>query len=172
MMSKNINQLAIDFTKLYENRNIKIGILSDSVNKRKQAKPEPSVTGKRGLTRKEAEATNSDVLEELELKYNILSQPFISKYTKNTTKELDKQLETLTKQELSQQDINKMENGIKSLFVSSILNSKTGRQNSKMTIEIKGFDKFGYDTGQLVKNILVEVKNIKWYNINKNIEEC
>jgi hypothetical protein len=101
------------------------------------------------------------VLEELELKYNILSQPFISKYTKNTTKELDKQLETLTKQELSQNDINKMENGIKSLFVSSILNNKTGRQNSKMTIETKGFDKFGYDTGQLVKNILVEVKNNK-----------
>jgi hypothetical protein len=24
----------------------------------------------------------------------------------------------------------------------------------------------------LVKNILVEVKNNKWYNINKNIEEC
>ena len=163
-MTKNINQLSLDFTKLYENRNVKIGILPDSVNKRKQAKPEPSETGKRGLTRKEDSVTNSMVLEELELKYNILSQPFISKYTKNTTKELDKQLETLTKQELSQTDINKMENGIKSLFVSSILNSKTGRQNSKETIETKGFDKFGYDTGQLVKNILVEVKQNKWYN--------
>ena len=160
-MSKNINQLSLDFTKLYENRNIKIGILPDSINKRKIAKAEPSETGKRGITRKEDSVTNSDVLEELELKYNILSQPLINKYTKNTTKELDKQLETLTKQELSQTDINKMENGIKSLFVSSILNSKTGRQNSKNTIETKGFDKFGYDTGQLVKNILVEVKNNK-----------
>jgi hypothetical protein len=161
VMSKNINQLAIDFTKLYENRNVKIGILKDSANKRKIAKAEPSVTGKRSITRKEDTTTNSEVLEELELKYNILSQPFINKYTKNTTKELDKQLETLTKQELSQPEINKMENGIKSLFVSSILNSKTGRQNSKMTIETKGFDKFGYDTGQLVKNILVDVKNNK-----------
>lgn len=157
-MSKNINQLSIDFTKLYENRNVKIGILNDSINKRKQAKQEPSNTGKRGITRKEADSTNSDVLEELELKYNILSQPFINKYTKNTTKELDKQLETLGKQELSQQDINKMENGIKSLFVSSILNGKTGKQNSQKTIETKGFDKFGYDTGQLTKNILVEIK--------------
>jgi hypothetical protein len=161
LMTKNINQLAIDFTKLYENRNVKIGILSDSVNKRKQAKPEPSTTNKRGVTRKEDSATNSMVLEELEMKYNILSQPFINKYTKNTTKELDKQLEELTKQELKQNDINKMENGIKSLFVSSILNGKTGRQNSKMTVETKGFDKFGYDTGQLTKNILVEVKNNK-----------
>ena len=157
MMSKNINQLAIDFTKLYENRNIKIGILSDSVNKRKIAKAEPSVTGKRGITRKEAEATNSDVLEILEMRYNLLSKPFINKYTKNTTKELDKQLETLAKQELSQPEINRVENGIKSLFVSSILNNTTGKQNSQSTIESKGFNKFGYDTGQLVKNILVEV---------------
>ena len=161
IMSKNINQLAIDFTKLYENRNVKIGILNDSINKRKIAKAEPSETGKRGVTKKEDTTTNSDVLEELELKYNILSQPFINKYTKNTTKELDKQLETLAKQELSQTEINRVENGIKSLFVSSILNNKTGRQNSKETIETKGFDKFGYDTGQLVKNILVEVKQNK-----------
>ena len=159
IMVKNINQLSIDFTKLYENRNVKIGILEDSINKRKQAKAEPSNTGKRGVTRKEDSVTNSQVLEELELKYNILSQPFINKYTKNTTKELDKQLETLSKQELKQQDINKIENGIKSLFVSSILNNKTGKQNTQKTIETKGFDKFGYDTGQLVKNILVEVKN-------------
>ena len=157
-MSKNINQLSIDFTKLYENRNVKIGILDDSVNKRKQAKSEPSVTGKRGITRKEDTVTNSMVLEELELKYNILSQPFISKYTKNTTKELDKQIESIGKQELNQADINKMENGIKSIFVSSILNSKTGIKNSEKTIETKGFDKFGYDTGQLVKNILVDIK--------------
>jgi len=157
-LSKNINQLSIDFTKLYENRNVKIGILDDSVNKRKQAKSEPSVTGKRGITRKEDTVTNSMVLEELELKYNILSQPFISKYTKNTTKELDKQIESIGKQELNQADINKMENGIKSIFVSSILNSKTGIKNSEKTIETKGFDKFGYDTGQLVKNILVDIK--------------
>ena len=157
-MSKNINQLSIDFTKLYENRNVKIGILDDSVNKRKQAKSEPSLIGKRGITRKDDTVTNSMLLEELELKYNILSQPFISKYTKNTTKELDKQIESIGKQELNQADINKMENGIKSIFVSSILNSKTGIKNSEKTIETKGFDKFGYDTGQLVKNILVDIK--------------
>lgn len=159
MMSKNINQLSIDFTKLYEGRNLKIGILSDSINIRKQAKTEPSITGKRGVTRKQAGISNSELLEMLELKYNLLSQPLINKYTKNTTKELDKQLEGLSKQELKQQDINKIENGVKSLFVSSILNNKTGKQNSKKTIETKGFDKFGYDTGQLVKNILVEVKS-------------
>jgi len=157
-MTKNINQLSIDFTKLYKNRNVKIGILPDSENKRKQAKSEPSLIGKRGITRKEDDTTNSQILEAMELRYNILSQPFISKYTKNTTKELDKQLGTLTKQELNQSDITKMENGIKSIFVSSILNSKTGIKNSEKTIETKGFDKFGYDTGQLVKNILVDIK--------------
>ena len=158
MMSKNINKLSIDFTKLYESRSLKIGILPDSINTRKQAKTEPSITGKRGITRKQAKIGNSELLEILELKYNLLSQPLINKYTKNTTKELDKQLEGLSKQELNQQDINKIENGVKSLFVSSILNNKTGKQNSQATIETKGFDKFGYDTGQLVKNILVEVK--------------
>ena len=157
-MSKPINQLSFDISKMLANRNIKIGILKDSKNSRNIPKSEPSQTGKRGTTRQVDTITNSEVLEQMEMRYNILSNPFVNKYTKNTNKEIDKYVNILTQNELSQADINKLENGLKSLFVSSILNSKTGRRNSPETIAVKGFDKFGFDTGQLVKNIMVEVK--------------
>jgi hypothetical protein len=157
-MSKPINQLSFDISKMLANRNIKIGILKDSKNSRNTPKAEPSQTGKRGTTRQVDTVTNAEVLEQMEMRYNILSNPFVNKYTKNTNKEIDKYVNILTQNELSQADINKLENGLKSLFVSSILNNKTGRRNSPETIANKGFDKFGYDTGQLVKNIMVEVK--------------
>jgi hypothetical protein len=157
-MSKPINQLSFDISKMLANRNIKIGILKDSKNSRNTPKAEPSQTGKRGTTRQVDTVTNAEVLEQMEMRYNILSNPFVNKYTKNTNKEIDKYVNILTQNELSQADITKLENGLKSLFVSSILNNKTGRRNSPETIATKGFDKFGYDTGQLTKNIMVEVK--------------
>jgi hypothetical protein len=157
-MSKPINQLSFDISKMLANRNIKIGILKDSKNSRNTPKAEPSQTGKRGTTRQVDTVTNAEVLEQMEMRYNILSNPFVNKYTKNTNKEIDKYVNILTQNELSQADINKLENGLKSLFVSSVLNNKTGRRNSPETVTTKGFDKFGFDTGQLVKNIMVEVK--------------
>ena len=157
-MSKPIKELSYDLSAIFKNRNIKIGVLSPTENLRKEAKVEPSKTGKRGITNKVSEMGNAEVLEIMELRYNILSNPFVNKYTKNTKKEIDKYVNILTQNELSQADINKLENGLKSLFVSSILNSKTGRRNSPETIATKGFDKFGFDTGQLTKNIMVEVK--------------
>jgi hypothetical protein len=125
---------------------------------RKEPKPEPSKTGKRGTTNKVSEMGNANVLEIMEMRYNILSNPFVNKYTKNTKKEIDKYVSVLAKNELTGEDVRKMENGLKSLFVSSILNSSTGKNNSPETVKQKGFDKFGFDTGQLVKNIMVEVK--------------
>jgi hypothetical protein len=157
-MSKPIKELSYDLSAIFKNRNIKIGILSSTENIRKEAKAEPSKTGKRSVTNKTSEMGNADVLEIMEMRYNILSNPFVNKYTKNTKKEIDKYVSVLCKNELTGEDIRKMENGLKSLFVSSILNSSTGKNNSPETIKKKGFDKFGYDTGQLVKNILVEVK--------------
>jgi hypothetical protein len=141
-MSKPINQLSFDISKMLANRNIKIGILKDSKNSRNTPKAEPSQTGKRGTTRQVDTVTNAEVLEQMEMRYNILSNPFVNKYTKNTNKEIDKYVNILTQNELSQADINKLENGLKSLFVSSILNNKTGRRNSPET----------------VTNIMVEVK--------------
>jgi hypothetical protein len=157
-MSKPIKELSYDLSAIFKNRNIKIGILSPTEDMRKEAKNEPSKTGKRGTTNKVSEIGNAGVLEIMEMRYNILSNPFVNKYTKNTNKEIDKYVNILTQNEISQADINKLENGLKSLFVSSILNNKTGRRNSPETIATKGFDKFGYDTGQLTKNIMVEVK--------------
>jgi hypothetical protein len=158
MSSKPIKELSYDLSAIFKNRNIKIGILSPTENMRKEAKNEPSKTGKRGTTNKVSEMGNANVLEIMEMRYNILSNPFVNKYTKNTKKEIDKYVSVLAKNELTGEDVRKMENGLKSLFVSSILNSSTGKNNSPETVKKKGFDKFGYDTGQLVKNILVEVK--------------
>jgi hypothetical protein len=157
-MSKPIKELSDDLSAIFKNRNIKIGILSSTENMRKEAKAEPSKTSKRGTTNKVSELGNAEVLEIMEMRYNILSNPFVNKYTKNTKKEIDKYVSILSKNELTGEDVRKMENGLKSLFVSSILNSSTGKNNSPETVKQKGFDKFGYDTGQLVKNILVEVK--------------
>jgi len=157
-MSKPIKELSDDLSAIFKNRKIKIGILSSTENLRKEAKPEPSKTNKRSTTNKVSELGNADVLEIMEMRYNILSNPFVNKYTKNTKKEIDKYVSVLAKNELTGEDVRKMENGLKSLFVSSILNSSTGKNNSPETVKKKGFDKFGYDTGQLVKNIMVEVK--------------
>jgi hypothetical protein len=157
-MSKPIKELSDDLSAIFKNRNIKIGILSSTENMRKEAKPEPSKTNKRSTTNKVSELGNADVLEIMEMRYNILSNPFVNKYTKNTKKEIDKYVSILSKNELTGEDVRKMENGLKSLFVSSILNSSTGKNNSPETVKQKGFDKFGFDTGQLVKNIMVEVK--------------
>ena len=157
-MSKPIKELSDDLSAIFKNRNIKIGILTPTENMRKEAKAEPSKTNKRSPTNKVSELGNADVLEIMEMRYNILSNPFVNKYTKNTKKEIDKYVSVLAKNELTGEDVRKMENGLKSLFVSSILNNKTGRRNSPETIATKGFDKFGYDTGQLTKNIMVEVK--------------
>jgi hypothetical protein len=157
-MSKPIKELSDDLSAIFKNRNIKIGILSSTENLRKEAKAEPSKTSKRGTTNKVSELGNAEVLEIMEMRYNILSNPFVNKYTKNTKKEIDKYVSVLAKNELSGEDVRKMENGLKSLFVSSILNSSTGKNNSPETVKQKGFDKFGFDTGQLTKNIMVEVK--------------
>ena len=157
-MSKPIKELSDDLSAIFKNRNIKIGILSSTENMRKEAKPEPSKTNKRSTTNKVSELGNADVLEIMEMRYNILSNPFVNKYTKNTKKEIDKYVSILSKNELTGEEVRKMENGLKSLFVSSILNSSTGKNNSPETVKQKGFDKFGFDTGQLVKNIMVEVK--------------
>ena len=89
-MSKSINQLSFDISKMLANRNIKIGILKDSKNSRNIPKAEPSQTGKRGTTRQADTVTNAEVLEQMEMRYNILSNPFVNKYTKNTNKEIDK----------------------------------------------------------------------------------
>lgn len=158
MTQKDIKYMMQDFKDIYNNRSIELGIFAGK-EKRKKALNIPSATGKRQVSKETAFINNAVLLKILEGKYNILSKPFISKQTNQTTKELNKLLSNnFIKPELKQEDKNIIENGIKSIFVSNILKGRTGRNNSTRTIDIKGFDKFGYDTGQLVKNFTARVK--------------
>lgn len=158
MKQKDIKFMMKDFKDIYNNRSIELGIFAGK-EKRKKAINIPSETGKRGLSKEQDKINNAVLLRILEGKYNILSKPFISKQSNQTTKELNKLLATkFIKTELKQEDKNIIENGVKSIFVGNILKGRTGRNNQQSTIDNKGFNKFGYDTGQLVKNFSARVK--------------
>ena len=158
MKQKDIKFMMQDFKDIYNNRSIELGIFAGK-EKRKKAINIPSETGKRGISKEQDRINNAVLLRILEGKYNILSKPFISKQSNQTTKELNKLLATkFIKTELKQEDKNIIENGVKSIFVGNILKGRTGRNNQQSTIKRKGFDKFGYDTGQLVKNFSARVK--------------
>jgi hypothetical protein len=158
MKQKDIKFMMKDFKDIYNNRSIELGIFAGK-EKRKKAINIPSETGKRGISKEQDKINNAVLLRILEGKYNILSKPFISKQSNQTTKELNKLLATkFIKTELKQEDKNIIENGVKSIFVGNILKGRTGRNNQQSTIKRKGFNKFGYDTGQLVKNFSARVK--------------
>ena len=158
MKQKDIKFMMQDFKDIYNNRSIELGIFAGK-EKRKKAINIPSETGKRSLSKEQDKINNAVLLRILEGKYNILSKPFISKQSNQTTKELNKLLATkFIKTELKQEDKNIIENGVKSIFVGNILKGRTGRNNQQSTIKRKGFNKFGYDTGQLVKNFSARVK--------------
>ena len=158
MKQKDIKFMMKDFKDIYNNRSIELGIFAGK-EKRKKAINIPSETGKRGISKEQDKINNAVLLRILEGKYNILSKPFISKQSNQTSKELNKLLATkFIKTELKQEDKNIIENGIKSIFVGNILKGRTGKNNQQSTIKRKGFNKFGYDTGQLVKNFSARVK--------------
>ena len=148
-----------DFNNLIKDINKNIGEIEIGVIKNK-----PRKFPKRGLKsfaggvarrtgKNNREITNSSLLEKLENKYGLLTKSF------NNTQEVKKFLNDILLGTLTtKNNSNNIVNSFKSLFIKPILRSKYGN-NKPSVIKNKGFNRFGIDTGQLVKNLQCKIGN-------------
>jgi hypothetical protein len=98
--------------------------------------------------------TTADVLEILDNKYKILSNPLENQNTKEHEVFMDSLIEYSNDKTAA--NSNKIKNSLKAVIVKPILTSVYG-YNTQKTADKKGFNKLLVDTGQTVKAIKVKI---------------
>lgn len=151
-----------DFNKLVKDINKNIGEIEIGVIKSKTrmlaSKGTKSFAGgvARKLGKTNREITNASLLEKLENRYGLITKSF------NNTKEVKDFLNNILLGTLTtKNNSNNIINSFKALIVKPILKGKYGN-NKPSTIKRKGFNRFGIDTGQLIKNLQCRIGNKKY----------
>jgi hypothetical protein len=148
-----------DFNNLVKDINKNIGEIEIGVIKSKTrmlpSKGTKSFAGgvARKLGKTNKEITNASLLENLENRYGLITKSF------NNTKEVKDFLNNILLGTLTtKNNSNNIVNSFKALIVKPILKGKYG-SNKPITIKRKGFNRFGIDTGQLIKNLQCKIGN-------------